>query len=410
MRKVLTFIFSILFCIQLGAQNQGELIQAVQSYAEEDFAKAKESLNRIHARDTTDDAVLYYLGMSELHSGDYGNAEKHLSEAIARDSANVWYINALASLFNNTGRSKEAAVLCEKLIRLAPHSYRNSYTFCLVADKNLRERKDSLAQHYYEMALEIDPYYAPAQIGLSEVMRITNNMPGYFRSIDSFMANESIRPEMKSDYMRALLENIDSRFYWVWGDQISRIIADCAKKYPDDIQARINNAQIFLIKGDQESMAKEYTDIIPLAREKKDTANLVMALATVGDYLYQKGNRKKAYSTYEEALKVQPDCAPVLNNYAYFLSEERKHLKKALAMSRIVIEQNPDNATYLDTFAWILHLLGRDKEAKPYFKHAMIYGGKESSVVLDHYSQVLRALKENDLADYYHNLSKQKER
>ena len=52
----------------------------------------------------------------------------------------------------------------------------------------------------------------------------------------------------------------------------------------------------------------------------------------------------------------------------------------------------------------------RDAEAKPYFKHAMIYGGRESATVLEHYSEVLRALGENDLADYYKRLSEQKEK
>ena len=74
------------------------------------------------------------------------------------------------------------------------------------------------------------------------------------------------------------------------------------------------------------------------------------------------------------------------------------------------MEAEPDNATYLDTYAWLLHLLGKDKEAKPYFKHAMLYGGKDSAVILEHYSKVLEALGEDDLALYYKNLSEQKSR
>ena len=76
-------------------------------------------------------------------------------------------------------------------------------------------------------------------------------------------------------------------------------------------------------------------------------------------------------------------------------------MKKALDMSRITIEKEPDNATYLDTYAWILHLMGLDLEAKAHFKHAMIHGGKESGVILRHYATVLKALGENDLAEIY---------
>ena len=65
------------------------------------------------------------------------------------------------------------------------------------------------------------------------------------------------------------------------------------------------------------------------------------------------------------------------------------------------VELEPDNTSYLDTIGWILHLKGRDKEAKPYFKHAMLYGGKESRTCMEHYAEVLEALGEDDLAKVY---------
>jgi hypothetical protein len=52
--------------------------------------------------------------------------------------------------------------------------------------------------------------------------------------------------------------------------------------------------------------------------------------------------------------------------------------------------------------------MGRPEEAKPYFKHAMLYGGKDSPVILDHYAEVLYALGEYDMAFVYWNLAKQK--
>ena len=40
-------------------------------------------------------------------------------------------------------------------------------------------------------------------------------------------------------------------------------------------------------------------------------------------------------------------------------------------MSRRTIEAEPDNANSLDTYAWILHLLGRDAEGLPYMRKAV---------------------------------------
>ena len=139
----------------------------------------------------------------------------------------------------------------------------------------------------------------------------------------------------------------------------------------------------------------------------EDSATVLNAYTTMGDMYYKTGEKKKAFKAYDKALKVNPDYVPVLNNYAYFLSLEKKQLKKAYAMSKKTVELEPQNSTYLDTFGWILYLQGKALEAKPFFKNAvMLYGGKESPVILDHYAEVLFALKEYDLAFLYWNQAK----
>lgn len=140
----------------------------------------------------------------------------------------------------------------------------------------------------------------------------------------------------------------------------------------------------------------------------KDSAVCLFAYNMMGDAYHEMNNVKKAYKAYDKALKINPDYAPVLNNYAYYLSLEGKNLKKAYAMSKKTIEQEPDNATYLDTFAWILHIQGKDLEAKSFFKHAMLYGGKDSSNILDHYATVLSALGEDSTAKIYRDLAKKR--
>jgi len=141
----------------------------------------------------------------------------------------------------------------------------------------------------------------------------------------------------------------------------------------------------------------------------KEKELCLSAWASMGDAYHEKGQSKDAYKAYDKALKIDPNYAPVLNNYAYYLSLEKKKLKKAYNMSKKTIEAEPDNATYLDTFAWILHLQGKDLEAKSFFKHAMLYGGKDSAVMLNHFAEVLEALGEDDLARSYRTQAKAKE-
>ena len=140
----------------------------------------------------------------------------------------------------------------------------------------------------------------------------------------------------------------------------------------------------------------------------RDSSRTLRAWSTKGDLYHNAGDSKKAYKAYDKALKINPDYEYVLNNYAYYLSVEGKKLKKAYEMSKKTIEKEPNNATYLDTFGWIVYLQGRPMEAKPFFKRAMLYGGKDSAVILDHYAEVLFALKEYDMAFVYWSLAKQK--
>ena len=175
------------------------------------------------------------------------------------------------------------------------------------------------------------------------------------------------------------------------------------QRFPDeDIYYELSNTARYNLK-DYEGIIRNGEERI--RRHPADTSVTIPAYTMIGDMYHSLGEEKKSFKAYEKVLKLNPDYVPVLNNYAYYLSMAGKRLGKAYAMSKKTITAEPDNPTYLDTFGWILHLQGKDLEAKAMFKHAMLYGGKDSAVILDHYAEVLYALKEYDLAKVYWNLA-----
>lgn len=76
--------------------------------------------------------------------------------------------------------------------------------------------------------------------------------------------------------------------------------------------------------------------------------------AIIGDIYSSRKLPDKAYAAYDSSLVYNPDNIGTLNNYAYYLSVDRKHLDKAEEMSYRTVKAEPENATYLDTYAWIL--------------------------------------------------------
>lgn len=241
----------------------------------------------------------------------------------------------------------------------------------------------------------------------------------------------------------SLVNESASVYYYYTGrnDKAKEILMENLKTYPNSFGAHANLMDLLSVTEDWEEVSvqgraayekfpdeiafleyasmgdyylKRYDKVIEICDKvlevaPEDSARALSAWSTMGDAYHALGDSKKAYKAYNKALKINPDHIYVLNNYAYFLSEDGKKLKKALSMSRKTIEKESDNATYLDTYAWILHLLGNDAEAKVFFKRAMLCGGKDSSVILDHYADVLYALEEYDLAFVYWNMALQKD-
>ena len=119
--------------------------------------------------------------------------------------------------------------------------------------------------------------------------------------------------------------------------------------------------------------------------------------ALMGDVYHQLGQDDKAFQAYDSCLIYRRNDAMVLNNYAYYLSLKKKDLQRAEEMSRLSNELEPDNATYLDTYAWVLFQQKRYDEAKQYMDKVvelMERDGEEmSDDVADHIKQINKKVK-----------------
>ena len=254
--------------------------------------------------------------------------------------------------------------------------------------QNYKSRLDSL----YEAGVETHPQDSSMLMTAGTYFFRSDRRD---RGVELFRTNSALFPDdfnARAMYIQSLSYNDD------W-ETLLTAAEDAYTAFPD--QPAFLNMRIaaYYNLGDLKSVINESRR---MAEDFKDEPDIVVsAWSAIGDSYYQLGDESEAFEAYEKALKADPTYAPVLNNYAYYLSLKGKKLKKAAAMSRITVEQEPDNATYLDTYGWILHLQKKSQEAKSYFKHAMLYGGKDSATILDHYAEVLYALGEYDLAGVY---------
>lgn len=113
--------------------------------------------------------------------------------------------------------------------------------------------------------------------------------------------------------------------------------------------------------------------------------------AQIGDSYFKLEQKDSAFANYEKALEANPKNVMVMNNYAYYLSLEKKDLKRAERMSAKTVELEPKNSTYLDTYAWILYQQASYTLAKFYIERAVdnLTNEEEHGVVLEHYGDIL---------------------
>ena len=121
----------------------------------------------------------------------------------------------------------------------------------------------------------------------------------------------------------------------------------------------------------------------------------------IGDLYHEMGKDKRAFKAYGKALGYNPENVLVLNNYAYYLSLLDKDLEFALQMSEKAVNIESNNASYVDTYAWILHRLGRNEEAKKAMIQALSLSAQRQPSLLIHYGDILWALGEKFMADTY---------
>lgn len=104
----------------------------------------------------------------------------------------------------------------------------------------------------------------------------------------------------------------------------------------------------------------------------------------LADAYHTKDRKDEAYAAYDSALVYNPSNIGALNNYAYYLSVERRNLDKAEEMSYKTVKAEPNNATYLDTYAWILFEKGNYAEARLYIDDALKSNTEDSNVIIEH--------------------------
>ncbi len=163
-----------------------------------------------------------------------------------------------------------------------------------------------------------------------------------------------------------------------------------------------NQAALYYFNGYAHMRKRHYREAsTSLEQAKRLSASNQAFVAEVNGMLGDVYNGMRDYpksdNAYEQALAFNPENDLILNNYSYYLALRRENLERAEKMAAQLIKAHPKNASYLDTYAWVLFMREKYKEAKRAMESA-IETGDAVATHFDHYGDILFKLGETDEA------------
>jgi len=362
-------------------------------------------------------------------------------------------------IYQAAGKKKEALAELQKLIDFNPQEPRY---YGLMADYYLSEKDEVNALKYYMKILEIDPNNGFVLFSLTSFYREKEDKEKAWEYARKAFQNKSAevdtkiqfylmitagpdKPFFTDDQISELVDILvktnpdDFRVYTVYAEYLisKGKLVEAREQLRKVLETQKDNYMIWermiLISNDLLDFKSIYTDsekaltlfpnqvtlyglkaVACLQLEKYDEAleilkegepylldNKIMKIqfALYQAEAYYKLNRvEEAFKAFDEVITLDPENWMAMNNYAYYLSVRNENLAKAEELSSKAVRANPENSTYLDTYAWVLFMRKDYSLAKFYMETAMKNGGDKSGVITEHYGDILIMLGEKEKA------------
>ena len=170
-------------------------------------------------------------------------------------------------------------------------------------------------------------------------------------------------------------------------EDMQRVISLCqaARQYnPDDMAFYYYQGFAYYREDNVDSALDAFQNGVSVINDQSNPDLASDFYEMMGELLHKKGMVREAFEAYDSCLVWKPDKISCLNNYAYYLSELGEQLERAEQMSYKTIKAEPQNATYLDTYAWILFKQQRYAEARIYIDQTLQNDPAPSAVLLEH--------------------------
>lgn len=375
----------------------------------------------------SEELVMEEYGML-AQAGKTTEAKALLDAQLAKNPDNPQYHGMLGELLEQMGDDAGAVVHFNRVLELDPG---NSMARLALAEHytgagEFDKAYEQLAQVFGDADLEIDPkmgvllgFYENTKASgsgstdqetmlkkaydLIDVLQRTHPESGkpYTMRGDFYLRDGKV-VEARDEFRKAVNYEQDKFPIWQQLVQLDFQLRDNTATHEDAakaIELFPTVPYFFLLNGialNNLKRSDEAVETLIAGRELvvDDNATLAQFWSSIGEAHNDAKRYAPSDDAFEQALKLQPDDANALNNWAYYLSVRNDQLEKAERMSKRSNELQPGQASYEDTYAWILYQMGRYADARTWIEKALANGGASDGVVVEHYGDILFKLGE----------------
>lgn len=381
-------------------QSENLTLSKMQVYSSMGDEKgAYEELSRLVKRHPNDLNYKVMMGNWLLANSRKDEALKAYKAVLKEEPGNPQAQMSLMDYYRTTGNSEEADTLLYRILENPETEAQTRISLMrqVVADNEQSGGDSTRILNIFSRILSL-----PQQTSDMAEMHVAymnyKHMP-----TDSILSGLNRVLAINPENIGARLQRLDI----MWRDTIDEnVIAECEKA----IDYTPEETALYYYLGLAKYLNKDEAGALKALRKgattiKEETPKEISSriYMITGDILHSMNKSEEAYAAYDSCLNINPNEISCLNNYAYYLSEENRDLKRAEQMSYKTIKAEPENTTYLDTYAWILYMQKRYEEARIYIDQALKNDSTEtSSVIWEHAGDIyIRLGLKSDASNYW---------
>lgn len=386
----------------LGITKAGAEIKKAAYFKLNKPEKAIETIEQLVESDPSNNDLKIYLGRLYEEIKEYDKALNLYEKLQKQDPSNEKIALLLSDLYRMKGEHKKAF---ESLnVAFASHNL------------DIDPKIQVIVQ--YLPLIQVDPELKMQVYQLTETILKTHpDNPKSFTVRGDLLSQDGKYKDARINYRKAIDFDLGSQKYSIW-EQILKIdlqirdFQNLLKDSEEALELFPSQPLIYFLNGLAKIQEKKYDEAIGILNSGliyvyEDDELKGNFYSSLGDAYQAEEQFEKSNKAYDNALKIDPKNATVLNNYAYYLSLRKSNLDKALEMSEKANDLEPNNASYLDTQAWILFQKENYTEAKNIINKALENGGSKNPTVLEHQGDILFKL--NKIAEAVQVWQKAKE-